>query len=250
MEILTINLAAGETKAFRKAGAYFEILTSTGNVGLNFYTLLGGICNTVTGAISGVYLRANFGAFDISNQYTAGQTVQVLVCDAGEDGGSRRQPGVVQVVDSGKELTKAGVAFADYGFVTAASATKYPTVQLWNPAGSGVRVIAERCASSISQASNINIAFGTTQAGTLRNQAKSKLQGGAAGLSQIRSDSTNSPLASAGQVARVVAANTPTEFSWREPWVILPGAGLNVWADLQASAIQIFADFEFREEPL
>lgn len=100
MELLTINLAANETKLFRRAGSYIEILSSTGAVGLTLYSTLGGQIGSITGGLSGLFLTADYGAFDLRDQTGAAQTVQLLVCDAGESGGSRRQPGQVTILDT------------------------------------------------------------------------------------------------------------------------------------------------------
>lgn len=99
MEIITMNLAANETKQFRKAGSYIEILSSIGAIGVNLYTSNGGQTDSIKGGLSGLYMRSDFGAFDVQEQSGAAQTVQLLVCDAGEDGGSRRQPGIVSITN-------------------------------------------------------------------------------------------------------------------------------------------------------
>lgn len=99
MELLTINLAAGEFKQFRKAGGYIEIIQSIYPVTINMYGQSGGQSNTIIGGLAGLFLDANFGGFDISNVGQVAQTVQILVCDVGENGGSRRQPGIVSITN-------------------------------------------------------------------------------------------------------------------------------------------------------
>ena len=99
MEIINISLLANETKSFRKAGSYFEIISSTGPVGVSFYAPNAGQNNSIRGGMSGLYMNADYAAFDVQEQSGAAQIVQVLVCDQGEAGGSRRQPGNVRVVD-------------------------------------------------------------------------------------------------------------------------------------------------------
>lgn len=106
MELLTIQLAANETKQFRKAGAYCEIIDSQAAIGINFLSVLGGQTGSIKGGLSGLYLEVDYGAFDITNG-PAAQTVTLLLCDAGESGGSRRQPGNVRVID---EITDAIVS--------------------------------------------------------------------------------------------------------------------------------------------
>lgn len=105
-ELITVNLSANEVKQFRKAGSYIEIIDSSYAVGLNFYSVNGSQTNSLKGALSGLFLDIDFGAFDVVNGATA-QTVTLLVCDAGELGGSRRQPGNVRVIDQSADQTAA-----------------------------------------------------------------------------------------------------------------------------------------------
>lgn len=97
-ELLTVALAANAQIQFRKAGSYIEIIDSTYSIGINFYSDLGGQTDSLIGALSGFFLGSQFGAFDIKNGPTA-QTVQLLVLDPGETGGSRRQPGVISITN-------------------------------------------------------------------------------------------------------------------------------------------------------
>lgn len=102
-ELLTIALSANETKTFRKGGSYVEIISSTYPVGLSLYSANGSQIDSLNGAQSGFFLGCNFGAFSIQNG-AAAQVIQLLALDAGEIGGTRRQPGNVRVID---EITDA-----------------------------------------------------------------------------------------------------------------------------------------------
>lgn len=99
MEILNVNLPANGRVQMRKGGAYIEILSSVGPIEIDLYTSSGGQSNSIKGGMSGLYLNANFGAMDVVDVSGSAQTVQLLVCDTGETGGSRRQPGNVRVID-------------------------------------------------------------------------------------------------------------------------------------------------------
>lgn len=134
-EILTVSLAANEQKQFRKAGSYFEIIDSSFAVSVNLYSDLGSQINSINSIISGFFLNAKFGAFDIKNSAIA-QIVQILVLDQGETGGSRRAPGIVSVVDGERIKVLSGVCFRGAG-VQAGAGVQQPAVQLWNPVGSG-----------------------------------------------------------------------------------------------------------------
>lgn len=120
MEVITVLLAANEFKQFRKAGAGIEITDSSFAVSINLYSDNGSQTNSLTGVLSGHYLKARFGAFDIKNGPVA-QTVVLLAMDAGEDGGSRRQPGNVRVIDSSADKTAAGNQFVGSSAAAAAA---------------------------------------------------------------------------------------------------------------------------------
>ena len=110
MEVITIALGANEFKQFRKGGSSIEITDSTYPVSINLYTDNGGQTNSLSGVLSGHYLKARFGGFDIRNGAIA-QTITILALDPGEDGGSRRQPGNVRVIDQSADKTIAGLQF-------------------------------------------------------------------------------------------------------------------------------------------
>lgn len=94
MELLTIKLSAGESKRFEKPGRYFEIIDSTGAVRVDFYSVSGRQTDQMVNALSGLFLEASYGAFTITS--ATSQSVSFLLLENGR-GGSRRQPGVVQV---------------------------------------------------------------------------------------------------------------------------------------------------------
>jgi len=128
MELLTISLAANETKQFRKAGSYIEIIDSASAISINLWSVSGGQTDGIKGGLSGLYMTADFGAFDVVNGPSA-QTVTLMVCDAGESGGSRRQPGNVRVIDQSADQTMALSQFVAMNSVQ--DAAKGVIVGLW-----------------------------------------------------------------------------------------------------------------------
>lgn len=98
MELLTITLAANETRQFAKAGRYFEIIESIYAMNVAFYGANGAQSDQMIGALSGLYLEDPYSHFAITNGAGA-QTVTVLLMETGR-GGSRRQPGNVIVIDA------------------------------------------------------------------------------------------------------------------------------------------------------
>lgn len=161
----------------------------------------------------------------------------------------RRITGTVSVVDSAKERTRANLAFMDYGFQTASINTNTPSVQLWNPAGSGKRAIVNSLTVSVSGANSfINVAISATQASALRNAARSKLSGGALASTQVRVQD-GAVLFGSAYIARAILVNVPQVFTFATPVVLLPGYGLSASPDAGAVILTTFADFDFQEEP-
>lgn len=97
MELLTITLAANETKQFAKAGRYLEITDSSYAVRVDFIGDQGQQTDSMVNALSGLFIEDPFAAFAITNGATA-QSVTFLILEMGR-GGSRRQPGIVSVTN-------------------------------------------------------------------------------------------------------------------------------------------------------
>lgn len=96
MELITFTFAAGETKRFERAGRYIEVIDALAPVSLFLSDRSGARVGYAVDALSGMYLGGAFAALDI---YSAtAQTVELLITDG--DGGSRRQPGNVAIIDS------------------------------------------------------------------------------------------------------------------------------------------------------
>jgi hypothetical protein len=107
VELLTIMLAAGETKRFEKAGSYFEVIGSSYAISVGFDGDKGSISDNLLGVLSGFFIEYSYKAFALTNG-AAAQTVQVLLMERGR-GGSRRQPGNVRIID---EITDACTSFS------------------------------------------------------------------------------------------------------------------------------------------
>ncbi len=101
MELLQFTISAGETKRFEVAGRYLEIIEAADRLNIDFNGPDGNRVHSMRGALSGFYSEEPFQAFEVGNP-SATQTVKLMITD--RRGGSRRQPGVVRVVD---EVTSA-----------------------------------------------------------------------------------------------------------------------------------------------
>jgi len=97
IELFTFTIAAGETKRYAKAGRYLEVIEANDRLNIVLTNRDGGAVSNVLGALSGVYVEAEFAEFEVTNPSASAQTVQLMI--AASRGGSRRAPGVVSVSD-------------------------------------------------------------------------------------------------------------------------------------------------------
>jgi hypothetical protein len=100
VELLTFSIAAGETKTFMRAGRYFEIIEAAGSLNVELVGADGAQSDDMRGAVSGMYSEGPYSQIEISSGQS--QSVTVMLSDG--RGGSRRQPGMVRVID---EITDA-----------------------------------------------------------------------------------------------------------------------------------------------
>ena len=133
MELLTINLAANQTQQFAKAGRYFEIIDSAYAVRVDFNGDQGQQTDSMVNALSGLFIEDPFAGFAITNGATP-QSVTVLILESGR-GGSRRQPGVVRVIDQSADKSMAGNQF--FGSYSAPAAAGLGSVVMLGAGGGG-----------------------------------------------------------------------------------------------------------------
>ncbi|MFT3665577.1 hypothetical protein [Piscinibacter sp.] len=243
IELITVTLAANAVARIERAGRYIEVIDAQYTIAsITLTDDAGGQAAFIRNCLSGIYAEIGFRAFDVVNGASA-QTITVMVCTG--RGGSRRQPGVVQVVDSSKARVLSNQSFMDFGFASSTAALA-AQVQAWNPAGSGKRLIVQKVVVNMSVAGLLNISPSNAALTTLRGQLSSKLGGGASAASQVRTDQAAVPGTSAKQ-AFGVSANTPINVLFADPVVLPPGYGLTVWNDVGPVGL-LSASFETIEE--
>ncbi|OMG73129.1 hypothetical protein [Burkholderia ubonensis] len=157
--------------------------------------------------------------------------------------------GTVQVVDGGKSRTLANAAYSGVAAASAVSA-QYPRLQLWNPAGSGVRLVLE-CINNLgaNTTSTAVLTDSTVALATLGQNGFPKLLGGANAAGQLRVDTnaTLVPVTPALACLAPVTGTVVTSFKPVEPMVIPPGHGLLMTG--LVSNDNMTATFEWYEEP-
>lgn len=104
MELITFTSGAGETKNFARAGRYLEIIDAAYAVTIKFTGTNGQQGPSMRDALSGFYSEDEFQGFEVTS--ATAQVITLMVTDG--KGGSRRQPGVVRVIDESTSKTLAG----------------------------------------------------------------------------------------------------------------------------------------------
>lgn len=176
-ELLTLPMAAGETKRLERAGRYIEVIDAAAAFDLYLSDANGGRTEYVKGALSGLYLQGAFGAIELYSP--TAQTVLLLVTDG--TGGTRRQPGVVRVVDQGAEKTLAARQFFG-GVISQATAGKFGYVFLGVTAGA-LRVAVKRVVITSGVAGQVQFGIanpaGSVYTSAIKYPLPNKLFGGA-----------------------------------------------------------------------
>lgn len=238
LEIVPFTFSAGETKRYERAGRYVEVIEATYPLDVILYDANGGAVDFARNVEAGIYSERPFAAVEIKS--TAAQTVKVLVTDG--RAGSRRQPGVVQVVDGGRARTMANQAFLGYiGIgVTASGAA----LLLLNPVGSGKRCIVRALRVTSSVAGIVGLGFHNAALAAGPFDPANKNAGSAASSTKLyREDRAAAPAVTFESVQ--VAANQLLQIALQEPIVLDPGEGLFAF---QAGVLTLTFATEFVEE--
>lgn len=244
MELITFILAAGETKRWERAGRYVEVIDASGAFDLFLSDANGGRVDYAKGALSGVYLEGAYQAIELSS--ASAQSITLLVTDG--RGGSRRQPGIVQVVDVNKSRTIAGSAFA-LASARASSAGVYARCGLVNPTGSTRRAVVERLRYGTNGATTTFAIGIVLQAnlGGVGGAVASKLAGGPASTCVNQADSSGVFAQNFAQFLYQLPG-TSGEIALPTPIVMPPGYGLVV--NVSTANQDAFLNVDFFEEAL
>jgi hypothetical protein len=223
-------IAAGETKHFAKQGRYLEVITASDGLDILMLGSAGELADEMRGALSGFFAEAAFSQLQIKNRGAGAQTVVLMVSDG--RGGSRRQPGVVEVVDGSKARTIAGLSFMSVGDGPATAGLS-SLVQLRNLAASPYRMMLQGLWITCTAALNIHgghsgfdytagpVAVKTKAQGALSLSHASihGATGSANPVSSIASELFSIPFA-AGQTLQV---------KFEDPVMLLPAQGFTLY---------------------
>lgn len=236
------TLTAGGSQVILAEGDYFRVMSSTGQVevlmsdGSRYGPIAAG-----QGQKGKHYTRLT-----VRDRSGAGNVGFIMV--AGEEFVDNRVNGEVSVIDGGKARTIANSAFA-WALGAPAIAATYAACQLYNPVGSGKRVIV-KAYSVVATAptyvqTHTNLAALANLGAALVN---SKHRGGVMPIAVSRYENfavtTPSP-AFIDYIGMPVGAQSYPRLL-QEPVVLEPGAGFIVEA--QTANVQMNASFEWTEE--
>lgn len=243
MELLSFTIAAGETKRFEIAGRYLEIIDSATQLDVYLTGVDGGRVSEMKNALSGFYVSNQFTAFEVKS--AAAQTVQLMFTDG--TGGSRRQPGIVSVVDGERQKVLQGVCMRGVG--QQAGAAGAPIVQLFNPAASGKNLFVQEIRAGALNADAWGVKTTSTQlplafAGGAQNVDRS----GPAPVGLMRGDSAGTAEASLFfYTSGYMQASSDVLIVLPRPILVRPGFGIDFYVNSAANTIR--ANFEWEEWP-
>lgn len=215
----------GQIRVILSKGGYIDLLPGQGVWNVEFSSL---IIKDKTGAInSGILISGDFDFHD------------------------DRISGSVEVIDGGKNRTLAQQVFWAYGY-QAGVAGQSSVVQLWNPSGSGKKLVVAQVAAAVNQAGSgiLHVSYQSVALANVYGVPKNKLIGGAASIAQIRNASLVGMDGSAQYMCDLYCAGqTHTPIKFTEPVIVLPGYGLQIDSAIN-SGISVSGQFEFFEESI
>lgn len=237
--IYDFTLTAGGSFNLLVEGSYYRLLTSTGAIEVR----------RSDGSVVGPLLAGQgekdqeFKRLTLVDKSGANNTGTIVIADGTfvDD----RITGEVSVIDGELARSKAGLAYSTSAQITAVAA-QFSIHELWNPAGSGKRVIVSDIASSYALQSYYQV-IKTTALIIAAVGATSKSSSGA--VSTARAGSTTVAALTGALVDNVLAsAYLPIFRTFKQPYTLEPGSGLII-ASGQPNIAQ-FSTMQFTEEAL
>jgi hypothetical protein len=247
MELLQFTIAAGETKRFERAGRYLEIIDASGRLNVDLSAAHGGRAASMLNALSGFFVEELHAAFEVSNPEAYSQAVMLMI--SADKGGSRRQPGIVRVVDEGVDKTNAGTQF--YGTTRRiANAAKFSLAGIM----AGTKSMTIRRVSFAAGAAGQLLVWSGTGAPTdtyVSQVIRNKKIGGADAIGTRFTALAAAQIPTVGEVpgltqimAMYVPANELTQFELSTPLVLPAGSCFGVSGPAINTEVAIGFDLE------
>lgn len=240
MQSINQDFVAGQIVEFAIPGKYFRFRSGSGPCNVTFFrggSMIGEIADVMPGAWA--KLPEFFDKVRIINGDVSSSVVFII---GNGESGMDSIIGEVTVRDSSVIRTIAGAAYVAK-FQSVPAATQFAFAQVWNPPGSGSRLVVKNAIARLSV--NGSQAFfcghdtaigGTANAGILNN----KTLGGAWGVSECRQESRASSVPPGGiwpLFESVAAFNVDQPLPCAEDLIINPGQGLLIYTKTAISTL-------------
>lgn len=228
-------------KQWQISGNYFKLLSAQYPVTVELF-YLGQKVLSAPLMEAGFYQSILYDRVEVTTPLS--EEISFLV--APSKGGSDRLAGEVAIVDGEKARTIAGVTFFTPA-VQGAVAGELSSIQLYNPVGSGKRIVIESMAFASPTAGGIYFGLVNAACTGLYQNSKSKLSDGADGAGEGRIQTSVGGLAGTDRFGLLsVVANVPDKVSMRKPVVLTEGWGM--FAEHGAANATAWAFWESIEE--
>lgn len=239
IDLITATFAAGETKIFEMSGGYFELIDAPYPVTVELSDRYGGLAGKMTNAEASFFIASDYSRITLTSA-----TAQTIRFGYGSGTvGNRKTAGVVQVIDGELARSKAGLAFIA-PIVTAAVAAQFQGMELWNPAGSGRRLVVSDYSHSSPSAAGVTLNRITTTIGAaLLAQNKSNI--GSAGVARIGSASQAAVLGQTLEIY-ITLASSPFMRTFKQPLIIEPNSGISL--SNGTPNVSFYGSIQFTEE--
>jgi len=245
------DFAAGIAKTYQVVGNFFRLKKATGAAGETVDVTFrrgGGTLNVdLTKSDPGDYAFVPEGFDSITVVSTVNQELTMQI--ARGQVGSNAVLGTVSVIEGGKSRSLAGAAFSASNS-SAALAGNYSHVQLWNPAGTGKRLIVTEVLLATAVAGSLslrrhNVALATLSGAVPMNKRLDAAP--VASVAQLRDEQNAAQL---GTFAGSVMAAGIASFLWKfsEPYSVEPGFGLQAVGSAVNEIVR--ANFQWFEETI
>lgn len=243
---ITETMAAATPKLLHVPGTFFRLESTFYPVTVRFFRGSMMIAEELRDEEAGTSIRLPQGFEAVQLTSATAQTVAFTVGQG--DIQKDRISGEVSVINGELARVLANRCFAGQA-IQAAVAGQYSHVQLWNPAGSGKRVLVSRLWVSNGTGAPLSFAARLHNAAltTLLNTVPSKLAGGADSTAELRAQAAPAVIPTSKVYASLIAnAGDSPAFFLSEPIVLVPGYGLVLYAGAVNQTMP--ASFQLTEE--
>ncbi|MEZ2296480.1 hypothetical protein [Variovorax sp. RCC_210] len=247
IEILSGTWAAGETKTFHINGQRLEILDAQYALDVYLMDKSGAQMSIMKNSEASFFSQPKEGFNSLQIYSAQAQFIRFFVGSG--DAGTRRISSTVQIIDGERARALAGMAFLASTYQAAVAATN-SYCQVFNPAGSGRRVIVNSVTMSSSLTTPVSLGFSTNvlTGDVTSGRSSSRLSGSPLGVALVKTQASGAALLTGNLMFNVnLPAGAPVLFQPKgAPLIVLPGYSLMAFAN--NVNVDLTASFEFTEE--